>query len=55
MTVTVESDECGRQGATIEIAAVAARVAELPAGVEGPSPLSDTPPAWQVVERESLT
>jgi serine/threonine-protein kinase len=45
MTVTVESNECSQQGATIEIPAVAARVAEVPAGVEVPSAPSDTPPA----------
>jgi len=45
MTVTVESNECSQQGATIEIPAVAARVAEVPPGVEVPGPPSDTPPA----------
>jgi serine/threonine-protein kinase len=45
MTVTVESNECSQQGATIEIPAVAARVAEVPPGVEVPSPPSTTPPA----------
>lgn len=45
VTVTVESNECSQQGATIEIPAVAARVAEVPAGVEVPSPPSGTPPA----------
>jgi len=45
MTVTVESNECSQQGATIQIPAVAARVAEVPPGVEVPSPPSTTPPA----------
>jgi serine/threonine-protein kinase len=45
MTVTVESNECSQQGATIEIPAVAARVAEVPPGIEVPSPPSVTPPA----------
>jgi hypothetical protein len=39
------SNECSQQGATIEIPAVAARVAEVPPGVEVPGPPSDTPPA----------
>ncbi len=43
MTVTVESNECSQQGATIEIPAVAARVAEVPPGVEVPSPPTSTP------------
>ncbi|HEY1842016.1 MAG TPA: serine/threonine-protein kinase [Mycobacterium sp.] len=38
MTVTVESNECSQQGATIKIPAVAARVAEVPPGVEVPGP-----------------
>ena len=38
MTVTVNSNECSQQGATIEIPAVAARVGEVPPGVEVPSP-----------------
>jgi len=44
MTVTVETNECRQQGAKIEIPTVAARVAEVPAGVEVPGPPSDTPP-----------
>jgi serine/threonine-protein kinase len=38
MTVTVNSDECRQQGATIEIPAVAARAGEVPPGVEVPGP-----------------
>lgn len=38
MTVTVESDECGQQGAKIQVPAVAARVGEVPPGVEVPVP-----------------
>jgi serine/threonine-protein kinase len=45
MTVTVESNECSQQGATIEIPAVAARVAEVPPGVEVPSAPSTPAPA----------
>jgi serine/threonine protein kinase, bacterial len=45
MTVTVESNECGQQGATIEIPAVASRVAEVPPGVEVPSAPGAPPPA----------
>ncbi|MDT5205935.1 MAG: serine/threonine protein kinase, bacterial, partial [Mycobacterium sp.] len=45
MTVTVETNECGQQGATIEIPSVATRVAEVPPGVEVPTPPSSTPPA----------
>ncbi|MGA7133118.1 MAG: serine/threonine-protein kinase [Mycobacterium sp.] len=45
MTVTVESNECGQQGAKIEIPSVAARVGEVPHGVEVSSPPSATPPA----------
>ena len=49
MTVTVESNECSQQDATIEIPAVAARVAEAPAGkpAERHSPCAgqdDAPP-----------
>jgi serine/threonine protein kinase, bacterial len=40
MTVTVESDECGQKGAGIQIPAVAARVGDVPAGVEVPNPAS---------------
>jgi len=45
MTVTVSSDECGQQGATIEIPAVAEHVGEVPPGVEVPSPPTINPPA----------
>jgi serine/threonine protein kinase, bacterial len=45
MTVTVETNECGQQGATIEIPSVAARVAEVPPGVEVPTAPSSAPPA----------
>ncbi|WIM88936.1 serine/threonine-protein kinase [Candidatus Mycobacterium wuenschmannii] len=45
MTVTVETNECQQQGATIEIPSVAARVAEVPPGVEVPNPPSSAPPA----------
>lgn len=45
MTVMVESNECGQQGATIEIPAVASRVADVPPGVEVPNPPSEPPPA----------
>lgn len=45
MTVTVNSDECGQQGATIEIPAVAAHVGEVPPGVEVPSAPPIAPPA----------
>ena len=47
MTVTLEGNECSQRGATIEIPAVAAHVAEVPPGVELPSSPSDTfrPPA----------
>ncbi len=44
MTVTVNSNECGQQGATIEIPAVAAHVGEIPPGVEVPSPPPTAPP-----------
>jgi serine/threonine-protein kinase len=44
MTVTVETNECGQQGATIEIPSDATRVAEVPPGVEVPAPPSFTPP-----------
>jgi serine/threonine protein kinase, bacterial len=44
MTVTVDSDECGQQGATIEIPAIAAHVAQVPPGVEVPGPPTVTPP-----------
>jgi serine/threonine-protein kinase len=44
MTVTVNSNECGQQGATIEIPAVAAHVGEVPPGVEVPSPPPPAPP-----------
>lgn len=43
MTVTVESDECGQKGAQIQIPAVAARVADVPAGVEVPKPPTNAP------------
>jgi serine/threonine protein kinase, bacterial len=43
MTVTVESDECGQLGAKIEIPTVAGRIADVPAGVEVPSPPSISP------------
>jgi serine/threonine-protein kinase len=45
MTVTVNSDECNQEGAKIEIPAVAARVAEVPPGVQVPSAPSIAPPA----------
>jgi serine/threonine protein kinase, bacterial len=45
MTVTVNSDECSQQGATIEIPAVAAHVGEVPPGVEVPGPPTTNPPA----------
>ena len=45
MTVTVDSDECRQQGATIEIPAVAAHVAQVPPGVLVPGPPTLTPPA----------
>jgi serine/threonine-protein kinase len=45
MTVTVESNECGQQGATIEIPTVAARVAEVPAGVDVPAPPTPAAPS----------
>ena len=44
MTVTVNSNECSQQGATIEIPAVAAHVGEVPPGVEVPSPPTIAPP-----------
>jgi serine/threonine-protein kinase len=44
MTVTVNSNECNQQGATIEIPAVAAHVGEVPTGVEVPSPPPAAPP-----------
>ncbi len=44
MTVTVNSNECGQQGATIEIPAVAAHVGEVPPGVEVPPPPPAAPP-----------
>lgn len=44
MTVTVNSNECGQQGATIEIPAVAAHVGEVPPGVDVPSPPPPAPP-----------
>jgi serine/threonine-protein kinase len=44
MTVTVNSDECGQQGATIEIPAVAAHVGEVPPGVQVPGPPTVPPP-----------
>jgi serine/threonine protein kinase, bacterial len=44
MTVTVNSDECGQEGATIEIPAVAAHVAAVPPGVVVPGPPTVTPP-----------
>lgn len=45
MTVSVESNECSQQGATIEIPTVAARVAEVPPGVEVPTVPSAPAPA----------
>lgn len=45
MTVTVSSDECGQQGAMIEIPAVAVHVGEVPPGVEVPDPPTSTPPS----------
>ncbi|UQX09925.1 serine/threonine-protein kinase [Candidatus Mycobacterium methanotrophicum] len=45
MTVTVDTDECGQAGATIEIPAVAAHVGEVPAGVQVPSAPPMAPPA----------
>jgi serine/threonine protein kinase, bacterial len=45
MTVTVESNECAQQGAAIQIPAVAARVGDVPAGVEVPAPPTKTPTA----------
>jgi serine/threonine-protein kinase len=45
MTVTVDSDECRQQGATIEIPAVVAHVAQVPPGVLVPGPPTLTPPA----------
>ncbi len=44
MTVTVNSNECSQQGATIEIPAVAAHVGEVPPRVEVPSPPPSAPP-----------
>jgi serine/threonine protein kinase, bacterial len=44
MTVTVNSNECSQQGATIEIPAVAAHIAEVPQGIELPSPAPVAPP-----------
>ncbi len=38
MTVTVESDECGQKGARIQIPAVAARIGDVPTGVEVTAP-----------------
>lgn len=43
MTITVESNECGQQGATITIPAVAGRTGDLPPGVSVPAPPSPTP------------
>jgi serine/threonine-protein kinase len=45
MTVTVESNECAQQGAAIQIPAVAARVGDVPAGVEVPAPPTQSPSA----------
>lgn len=45
MTVTVETNECKQQGATIEIPSVAARVAEVPPGVDVPEPPASAAPA----------
>jgi serine/threonine-protein kinase len=45
MTVKVESNECGQQGAEIQIPAVVARVGDVPAGVEVPAPPTKTPTA----------
>ncbi|MGH3555427.1 MAG: serine/threonine protein kinase, partial [Mycobacterium sp.] len=42
MTVTVQSNECAQQGARIQIPAVAARVGDVPAGVEAPTPPTST-------------
>jgi hypothetical protein len=44
MTVTVESNECSQQGATIEIPAVAARVAEVPQESRCPGRRATLPP-----------
>jgi serine/threonine-protein kinase len=45
MTVTVDTNECGQEGATIEIPAVVAHVAEVPPGVRVPSAPPIAPPA----------
>jgi serine/threonine-protein kinase len=45
MTVAVDTNECGQEGATIEIPAVAAHVAEVPPGVQVPSAPPTAPPA----------
>ena len=45
MTVTVNTDECGQAGATIEIPAVAAHVGEVPPAVQVPSAPPMAPPA----------
>ncbi|MGH3596084.1 MAG: serine/threonine-protein kinase [Mycobacterium sp.] len=42
MTVTVQSNECAQQGASIQIPAVAARVGDVPAGVDAPTPPTST-------------
>jgi serine/threonine-protein kinase len=42
MTVTVESNECAQRGAGILIPAVAARIGDVPPGVEVPAPLTTT-------------
>jgi serine/threonine protein kinase, bacterial len=42
MTVTVETDECAQKGAAIQIPAVAARVGDVPPGVEVRSPHTTT-------------
>lgn len=42
MTVAVKSNECGQQGATIQIPAVAARIGDIPTGVQVPTPSTTT-------------
>ncbi|HXY63990.1 MAG TPA: hypothetical protein VEI45_06500 [Mycobacterium sp.] len=45
MTVTVNTNECSQEGATIEIPAVAAHVGEVPPGVQVPSAPPIAPPS----------
>jgi serine/threonine-protein kinase len=44
MTVTVQSNECGQQGAVIQIPAVATRIGDVPAGVAVPNLSTASPP-----------